>query len=90
MEQKDYRDRKDAERALVERATSDPDFRAALLADPRRIVSREFDLPDLPEDLSIRVVEETPNEIVIVLPPDLSGKDLTNLKQTANTKWIFF
>lgn len=89
MAQKGNGDRKDAERRLIEKASQDPDFRASLLNDPKATVAREFDIEDMPEDLNIRVIEETSTELVIVLPPDLSsGMDDGQLH--ANTKWIFF
>ncbi len=57
-----------AHRQVVERATSDPDFRARLMADPRAAVSELLGV-DLPADVTITVVEQGPSEAVIVLPP---------------------
>ena len=60
------------ESRIVERALSDADFRARLIAAPRAAVSEELEL-ELPEGLKIEVVEERPDRLVIVLPVDLNG-----------------
>jgi hypothetical protein len=43
----------------------------------------------MPEDLQIRVVEETPDELVLVLPPAIQPLPPAARPKT-NTKWIFF
>jgi hypothetical protein len=83
------RSRQAAERELVERAAQDQDFRAELIRDPKNVIAREFDIQDMPEDLEIRVVEETPRELVIVLPPFVEPTSPADRLKT-NTKWIFF
>jgi hypothetical protein len=66
----EYLSRKDVERFLAERASLDEEFRAELLANPKAIIAREFGLGEMPQALVINVVEETPDEIYIVLPAD--------------------
>ncbi|MBM9466146.1 NHLP leader peptide family RiPP precursor [Nakamurella leprariae] len=51
------------------RAATDPEFRAALLADPRRVLA-ELGL-ELPAEVSVRVVESTVTDLRIALPPAL-------------------
>ena len=60
------------ERRIVERARSDPEFRARLIAAPREAVGEELGL-DLPESIEVEVVEERPDKLAIVLPVDLGG-----------------
>lgn len=71
-------DRQRAMQRLLERAQRDPAFRAELIATPKAVVERELGI-DLPEGTEIRVVEEQPNELYIILPAesdDLSDEDL--------------
>ncbi|AEF42692.1 NHLP leader peptide family RiPP precursor [Hoyosella subflava] len=57
---------------IVSKAQSDSDFRQALLSDPAAAVSKELGA-EWPSDVSLRVVEETPQEVYIVLPPAPKG-----------------
>jgi hypothetical protein len=66
----DYLSRNDVERFLAERASLDEGFRAELLANPKAVIAQEFGLGEMPEALVINVVQETPDEIYIVLPAD--------------------
>lgn len=51
---------------LIDRARSDPAFRARLCSDPRGTL---FEMGvDLPDQFELRVVEETPNVAYLVLP----------------------
>ena len=49
------------------RAAKDPAFRQALLNNPRAVLAQEYHLP-IPENITIRVLEEAPNTISILLP----------------------
>jgi ethanolamine utilization microcompartment shell protein EutS len=66
----EFLSRNDVERILAERASRDEEFRAELLANPKEVIAREFGIGEMPEDLAIHVIQETPNEIYIVLPSD--------------------
>jgi hypothetical protein len=59
------------ERRVVHRAWSDPQFRKRLLDDPRAALGEELGF-DVPESLTVSVVEEDPNHLCIVIPVDLS------------------
>jgi len=83
------RNRKDVERELTERARTDDNFRQDLLANPKSIITREFGIGSIPDDLEIIAVEETPNKLYIVVPPKTT-QNPTDLKSKTNTKWIFF
>jgi hypothetical protein len=57
---------------LLKRALADPAFRARLVENPREAVAEELGV-DLPPELEVVVVEETPDRIAIVLPVDFGG-----------------
>jgi hypothetical protein len=59
--------REQAEKMLISKATSDETFRAALLADPKSAIGGALGIT-IPADLSIKVIEETPRSVVLVLP----------------------
>jgi len=68
---------------LIAKAWEDETFKQDLLSDPRATIERELGV-ELPYDLEIEVVEETPTKIFLVVPvrPDdspqveLSDEDL--------------
>jgi hypothetical protein len=53
---------------LIDRATRDPQFRQDLLQNPTETVERELGVR-VPASTEIRVVEETPSTLYLVLPP---------------------
>ena len=55
--------------ALVARALVDPDFRARLLANADEAAAELRGRAELPEGVYLRVVENSPQELTIVLPP---------------------
>ena len=55
------------ERRLVVRAYQDEAFRALLLSDPKAALEQELGV-DLPTGLKVTVLEETPDELFLVLP----------------------
>jgi hypothetical protein len=77
---------------LVERAEADADFRARLLgADPRPAIAAELGI-ELPADLSVRVIEETAGEVVLVLPATdlwdaVSDADLASVAGGSSSDW---
>ena len=60
------------EQRLVEKATTDPGFRQQLISDPRKAVEGELGI-SLPSGANVRVVEEGPNDYVLVIPSPKSG-----------------
>jgi hypothetical protein len=64
--------RAEIERRIVARAQSDPAFRARLGEDPRGAVGELLGV-ELPQRIEVRVVQERPDLMYIVLPVDLSG-----------------
>ncbi|MBM9466145.1 NHLP leader peptide family RiPP precursor [Nakamurella leprariae] len=55
---------------LQVKAATDPEFRAALFADPRAALAAEG--IQLPDDLTVRVVESTPQQVVLSIPAPVS------------------
>jgi Nitrile hydratase, alpha chain len=49
------------------RALKDPAFRQALLSNPRAVLAKEYNV-HLPEHVVVRVLEEAPNTLTLVLP----------------------
>jgi hypothetical protein len=76
--------RAEMERTLVQRSLQDEDFRQKLLDDPKATVEQEL-ATQLPEDVQVRVVEESADTIYLVLPftpadlqtGELSDQDLS-------------
>jgi hypothetical protein len=52
---------------LIERAERDDEFRARLLSDPRGAISEQLGV-ELPDTLNVKVIEENPSEVILVLP----------------------
>lgn len=61
-------EREGIEAQIRERAQRDAEYRARLLADARGTLAADHEI-DVPDTLAIRVVEESPDEVVIVVPP---------------------
>jgi hypothetical protein len=59
--------RKDLEIHLITRALKDESFRAGLIANPKAVIEQEIG-SKLPDELEIRVLEETADTIYMVLP----------------------
>ncbi len=53
---------------LIARALKDPTFRQVVLDDPKKVLADEYHV-QLPDSITVRVLEETPNTLSIVLPP---------------------
>ena len=72
--------RENIENVIREDAAGDSDFRAALLADPATALTERYGAA-IPAGLSLRVVEEAADEVILVLPSNdlasqLSESDL--------------
>jgi len=68
----------DAKQALIQKSLEDESFRGRLLADPKVTIEREFG-SKLPEDLEVRVVEETRDTVYLVLPPSKAPGELSEV-----------
>ena len=63
--------RVDIERKLIQRSMEDEDFRQRLLDDPKGTLEQELGTR-LPDDVEVRVVEESADAIYLVLPSSAS------------------
>lgn len=76
---------------LIAKAWRDPEFKAELLRNPKAIVAREIGVPALPDELEIRVWEEPPHGLYIVLPsppPDINIDELSDEELVAVTSQL--
>jgi len=64
--------RPEIERRIIDLAQSDAEFRARLIDNPRAALAEIVGV-EMPDFIEVRVVEERPDLICIVLPVDLSG-----------------
>lgn len=67
----DVRDR------IVSRAQSDPAFRQQLLSEPHTALQAELG-NEIPQDVRINVVEESPQEVYLVLPATPATGELSD------------
>lgn len=78
--------RDDLSNQIVDRAARDPAFREELLRNPKRTVEQELGV-SIPASIEIRVVEEAPSTLYLVLPsqPIAAGQELSDqdLEQVA-------
>lgn len=76
--------RQSLEAQVLERAAQDPKFREELKQDPRATVARDFGV-QVPTDIVVEVVEETPTKVYLVLPapPAQRGQELSSQEMEA-------
>jgi hypothetical protein len=87
--------RSDPQQQIIDRASTDPDFRNRLLANPSAAASEQLEVP-IPPNVTIRVVEEQPGEVVLVLPSvaphsgaRLSDEDLEKVAGGLETWYVY-
>lgn len=83
----------DPQQQVIDQAMSDPGFRNRLLQDPKAAIQEQLGI-SIPASVSLRVVEEQPGEVVLVLPAgtmqsgaQLSDADLEGVAGGEDT-WI--
>ena len=52
---------------VIARTMKDPTFRQKLLSNPRAVLEKEYNV-QLPEQVAVRVLEEAPNTMTLILP----------------------
>ncbi len=57
-----------AEACVIRRSVTEPNFRAQLTAEPKSALAAELGV-ELPADMVVRVIEEDPNTVYVLLPP---------------------
>jgi len=58
---------------LMHKAATDDEFRGKLLADPRSTLEAVLGV-NLPAGLTVRIVENSPSELTLVIPPAVSSE----------------
>jgi nitrile hydratase alpha subunit len=76
--------REEAEKQLIAKAWKDPKFRQSLIQNPREVISKEFGI-EIPPDISVKVLEETSDNLYLVLPasPAAGGGELSDMELEA-------
>jgi hypothetical protein len=59
--------RRAAEEGLIEKASRDESFKRQLIENPRRVIEIELSIR-MPADVTVKVLEETPRTLYLVLP----------------------
>ncbi|WP_258042556.1 NHLP leader peptide family RiPP precursor [Paenibacillus sp. UNC499MF] len=54
---------------IIEKAWADPEFKKALLNDPKGALKQAFDI-ELPEAADVKVLDEAPGRYFLVIPPN--------------------
>ncbi len=65
----EFGSRQEFERRVIELAEKDADFRRALIEKPRRALLDRFQL-ELPGDVELKVLQETPGTFYLILPAE--------------------
>ncbi|MBD0347496.1 MAG: NHLP leader peptide family natural product precursor, partial [Coleofasciculus sp. Co-bin14] len=70
--------RKDIETQIIAQAWKDDTYKQELLNNPKAVIEREFGI-QLPDEISVQVLEENPSNLYFVLPmhPSTSGAELS-------------
>ena len=66
--------KKEFEAKLITKALEDEDFRNELLSNPKAVIEKESG-QTIPEGVEIKIVEEAPNTVTIVLPRKPAAAD---------------
>jgi hypothetical protein len=67
--------RKDLEIELIQQAWLDDEFKQKLISDPKLVLEKALG-KELPRNLNIQVIEETPDTLYIILPSKLNCPEL--------------
>ena len=69
---------------LIKFSSQNPEYRSALMRNPKGVVQEQFQM-QLPEEMNVEVLEESPEKVYVVLPymvqegAELSNSDLEAL-----------
>lgn len=69
--------RKMVEEKIINKAMEDPEFRQALLSDPRAALQKALKL-SVPAEIDIEILEEKPNKFYLVLPFNPKNVELSD------------
>ena len=79
MDENPVKTRQQLEAQLIDRAMKDETFRQELLRDPKDVVTRELGI-QMPENIDVQVLQESPSTFYLVLPPSAqrAGAELSD------------
>ena len=72
MDENPTKTRQQLEAQLIDRTMKDETFRQELLRDPKGVFARELGM-NMPEHITVQVLEESPSTVYLVLPAPVSG-----------------
>lgn len=67
----------DLEAKLIEKAIADEAFKRELMSNPKAAIAKELG-QEVPDELEIEVLEQTPIKLYLVLPMSESARDSSN------------
>jgi hypothetical protein len=81
--------RKEIEKQIAIKALENSEFRQQLITNPKAILSQELG-KQLPDDITVEVVEETNKKIYLVIPSEVVSEELSEeqLEAVAGGNWI--
>ncbi len=68
MTEQNFPTRNELEAKVIAKAWQDEEFKQELLNQPRATIIREWGLRNIPDNVDIKVIEENPNTLYMVLP----------------------
>jgi hypothetical protein len=71
---------------IIKKAWEDPQFKEQLLQDPKGAIQQAFGI-ELPTDIELKVVEETPVNYYMVLPSKPEGTLVVDKSSTEPYVW---
>ena len=82
--------RRDIEARIIAKAWKDETYKQELLAKPKAVIEREFEI-QLPAEVNVQVIEENTTSLCFVLPmrPEVPGQELSeeDLETVAGGSW---
>jgi len=63
---------------IAEKASSDPKFREELLRDAKAAIEKAFPSAQIPQGAKVTVLEQTPEQVYVVLPMGGTGRELSD------------
>jgi len=71
------RTREGIENELAVKAWNDPAFMQELKANPKAVIAKEYGV-QMPDNVDVKVIEETPTSLYLRLPPNPSDLELSD------------
>lgn len=70
--------RTELQNKIIEKAMSDVSFKKALMENPKKALKEAFDI-NIPQNINIKVLEETDDQAYLVLPTSKEDKTAVNV-----------